>query len=124
MGFQWGRIAGRVSIDGLRILAREPIPVDGLDPRAFGAAMSMDDCATGARSRWTLKRVKCGMSYLGICDGLHADLDSHPTSSSFGGFVAGFRVFSNSSSGRTSRRLQGELRYSNRGAVALHGLMW
>ena len=93
MGFQWGRIAARVSIDGLRIFAREAILVDGLHTRVFGAGVSMDDCAIGARIPWTLKRVKCGSSCLGICDGLHAELKSQPTSSSFGGFVAGFGVF-------------------------------
>ena len=81
---QWSSITGCVSIDGPCILVCEPIPANGLHPRAFGAEMSMDACATGARSRWTLKRVKCGKSYMGSCDGLHGYLDGQPTSSAFG----------------------------------------
>ena len=78
--------------------------------------MSMDACATGARSRWTLKRVACGTSYVGSCDGLHGYLDGQPTSSAFGGFVAGLGVFS--SRRRCWNHLQGELRYSSCGVVA------
>ena len=74
---QWGNITGCVSIDGPCILVCEPIPASGLHPRAIGAEMSMDACATGARSRWALKRVKCGKSYMGSCDGLHGYLDGN-----------------------------------------------
>ena len=63
-----------------------------------------------------LKRVKCGKSYVGSCEGLHGYLDGQPTSSAFGGFVAGLGVFS--SRRRCWNHLQGELRYSSCGVVA------
>ena len=91
------------------------MPAYGLHLRAFGAGMSMDACATGIRSQWTLKRVRRGKTALGICDGLHANLDGQPTSGAFGGFVAGFGEFT--SGRRSPNALQGELRCTNRGAV-------
>ena len=72
MTFEWGRTAGRAKVDGPRIFADEK------HPRAFGAAMAMNRAyATRDLSQycqWTLKRLKTGQSYIGICDG-RADLD-------------------------------------------------
>ena len=108
MTFEWGRTAGRAKVDGPRIFADEK------HPRAFGAAMAMNRAyATRDLSQycqWTLKSLKTGQSYIGICDG-RAELDCQPTSGSFGAFVAGFGEWTG---GRCHS--SGQLRYWNRGA--------
>lgn len=109
--FRWGRSAGCVRIDGPRILA-------DAGPAKVGAALSVEACADGAHM-WTLRRIRNGGSgisdYLGLCSSTeHTGLC--PTSSSFNGFVVGFR---------DTAGIGDDLRYKNRGSLLQkwqHGL--
>ena len=105
MDFQWGRTADNVRIDGSRLVGEA---ISGVSRSIVGSALSAQACTAGMYS-WTLRRVSKGSEgpadYVGVSAGTGINLGGAPTSSSFGGFVAGFRA------SRANGRVGGELRY-------------
>ena len=105
MNFQWGRTADNVRIDGSRLVGEA---ISGVSRSIVGSALSTQACTAGVCS-WTLKRVSTGFEgpadYVGVSAGTGINLEGAPTSSSFGGFVAGLRA------SRPDGRVRGEFRY-------------
>ena len=92
MDLQWGRTADNIRIDGSRLVGEA---ISGVSRGIVGFALSAQACAADLYS-WTLKRVITGSrepaDYVGVSASAGINLGYAPTSSSFGGFVVGFRA--------------------------------